>query len=250
MDEKSTYTEEIERYLEGAMSKEALRDFEEKLKFNEQLAEELDFYKTLRDTIGKRESTALKKQLMEISRSSSDSNTQVRHIFKSYKKYWLAASILVLIGLASVLYMIRSGDGNPDQIFASYYDFPEALIENFRGADQPGAIYTKFKQKDYRAALLLLERDEESAWSDEQVQFYRGLCNIELKQYEEAIQQFERIVHINNGVYQEKTYWYLGLCYLRTGDMQKAKQVFQQISETNSIYKDKTTKILERMRGQ
>ena len=92
------YNETIDRYLSGELAGQELRDFEEALKTNTELAQKFKLHQELYVSLRKKEMIELRKQLLEIKNTARREKSFFHAL--SYKYYLLAASVALLIGLA------------------------------------------------------------------------------------------------------------------------------------------------------
>ncbi len=85
----------------------------------------------------------------------------------------------------------------------------------------------QFNQKRYQQALSifkeLLQRERDNSLSDN-CQYWIGECYYAMKDYQQAIIEFERVLTFNNTNKDDDAQLKLGLCYLRLNDNEGARR--------------------------
>lgn len=77
--------------------------------------------------------------------------------------------------------------------------------------------------------------------------FFLGLSQIAIENYREAVNDLQSIVE-GQGEYLKDATWYLGLVYLKTGEPGKAMTCFETLSKTPGFYRERSEKILRRLK--
>jgi tetratricopeptide (TPR) repeat protein len=132
-----------------------------------------------------------------------------------------------------------------DYIFKQYYT--ENIIDITRD-DKNNEAIVKFQQKDFNAASELFLNILSKDTSNIAVYFYYGISNIETKNYNIAINTFNKIIKQNDNLYIEHAEWYKGLCYLKSNQKNKAINEFTKIANNPDNYYNKKAKdILEKL---
>ena len=98
---------------------------------------------------------------------------------------------------------------------------------------------------DYPAALELFSQVLDADKENIPVQFYSGISNIELGQYQDALLPFQFIMDHKQNLYIERAEWYAALCHLKLNEDDNALNLFRNISLSNSFYKDRAHEILK-----
>jgi tetratricopeptide (TPR) repeat protein len=134
-----------------------------------------------------------------------------------------------------------------DSLFKIYYQPDAALI--IRGTNSQNADIIKafqlYEKKDYNSALVLFTEVLKNDKSNIPVQFYSGISNIELGQYQLALLPFNFIRAHSQNLYKDRADWFAALCYLKLNENENAVDLFRKISHSNSSYKDKAHEILK-----
>lgn len=143
------------------------------------------------------------------------------------KKLAIAASIILLFGIGTLLTWQLSRQPLHQKLFATYYANPLEPEREFisRSETQPldTAAFEKFKQ-----AILHMEK----------------------KQFKEAIVLLESITHTQDSELMDEVEWYLALCYLQTGKKDKAIDWFIQILNSSSIHSSAARNIYHELTSQ
>lgn len=240
----------IEDFLDGDLTDDQLKAFEQDLLDDEDLQMELDLHSEVDEAIMEEDIMDLRCKLEAI--ETPPNPTQKRKLKFLTKWNIAAASLALVIGLGSLLYIMNNKSTySNDQIYSRYYK-PYNVINTTRSSDimMDNVLVTALKSyesKDYRTALNLfkqiLDKDSTNITSN----FYSGISNIEINEYHKANKNFTRVLNHKNNLFIEQSEWYLGLCYLMTNEQDQAIKQFSTIAKGNSFYKTKAQEILSRL---
>jgi len=108
----------------------------------------------------------------------------------------------------------------------------------------PISLYKKGKYTEAIPGFdqLLMENP-----TDENAQFYKGMCLFELKKYDEALLL---LTPVGNGLLQpfsQEAFFYTGRCFEEKGDKPRALEIYRKIISTRGDYKDKAAKRIKLM---
>ena len=240
----------IEDFLDGDLSQEQLKEFEQNLLDDSDLQMELDLHQEIDEAIMETDIMDLRSKLEAI---ETPTNPSKKRKLKFLTKWNIAAaSLALLIGLGSLMYIFNDKSSySNDQIFSNYYK-PYNVVVNTRSADATVdnilmSAVNSYESKDYRTALTLfkqiLDKDSTNITSN----FYSGISNIEINEYSKANKNFTRVIKHKNNLFIEQSEWYLGFCYLMTNEKDKALKQFHVIAQGNSFYKTKALEIINRL---
>ena len=133
-----------------------------------------------------------------------------------------------------------------DSLFNIYYQPDAALL--IRGTNSQNATliqaFQLYENKEYNSALDLFSEVLKTDQENIPVQFYSGISNIELGQYQSALIPFNFIIKHKQNLYVERAEWYTALCFLKLNN-EEATELFRKISLSNSSYKDRAHAILK-----
>lgn len=240
----------IEDFLDGDLNQEQLKEFEQNLLDDSDLQMELDLHQEIDEAIMETDIMDLRSKLEAIETPPTPSR---KRKLKFLTKWNIAAaSLALIIGLGSLMYIFNDKSTySNDQIFSNYYK-PYNVVVNTRSADATvdnllmNAV-NSYESKDYRTALTLfkqiLDKDSTNITSN----FYSGISNIEINEYSKANKNFTRVIKHKNNLFIEQSEWYLGFCYLMTNEKDKALKQFHVIAQGNSFYKTKALEIINRL---
>jgi hypothetical protein len=159
-----------------------------------------------------------------------------------------AAAVIALFFLIRVL--LPSSD--PEELFKTYYtpfnyvssatrDASVNELEDFSRAVE------KYKTGNFLSASLEFSNIIKRDTSFITPRFLMGIIDLELGEYEKAIDLLNSIKYPSNKYYKE-TIWYLGLVYLKTGEKTSAANCFEILAKAPGFYNDRAKKILRRLR--
>lgn len=240
----------IEDFLDGELTEDQLQEFENELLDDLDLQMELDLHREVDAAIMEQDVMDLRSKLEAI--EPPPNSTQKRRIKFLNKWNIAAASLALLLGLGSLIYLIDSKSTySNDKVYSNYYK-PYNVVINTRSSDVAidnllvNALKS-YESKDYRTALTLfreiLDKDSTNITSN----FYSGISNLEINEYSKANKNFTRVLRHKNNLFIEQSEWYLGFCYLMTNEREKAVKQFHIIAKGNSFYKTKAQEILNRL---
>jgi TolA-binding protein len=177
--------------------------------------------------------------------STAPAKGRNRSLFIRYSSLAAAALLGVFILIRT---LIPSSDTT--QIFESNYMPFDAMSTITRGINNDDAYSNsieKYKTGDYQTAALGFAAALKNDPSSISTQFYLGLTNLALKNYEQAENLLSKVVN-NSGEFGKEARWYLGLTYLETGNKLKATECFKFLAGTQGFYTERSEKILRRLK--
>lgn len=246
------------KYLRGEMSEQERFIFENKIKKDTELAEEVNLQREIEDTLKDTEILDFHEQLDSVYKKLKEDGellsgqNEIKKNFRIFhiRWYFAAASVIFLIGISTVLYlMLRPALNN--RLYAQYFQpYDGSYIVRSEG------IQTNIKYS--QATDLYNAANYEKSWnmfndicakdsSDISVFFFKGISAMEINNYNDAIVSFKFIIKDNSTLFAEHAKWYLALCYLKDDDTTNALKLFKDIASGNSYYKVNAKKILEKL---
>ncbi|MCD4746317.1 MAG: tetratricopeptide repeat protein, partial [Bacteroidales bacterium] len=237
----------IEKYIDGELDDEKTNLFQNMLKNNPALAEEVNLRNEVNNAVKESDIIDLREQLEKIHKSFENNPKKgiVISIFKKKIFRPICAIFILIILSGALIYIFNINSISNDKLFSMYYQPYEATLI-IRSGDDMDIMFKqaiqKYEDKDYESALSLFTQLE----SGIMVNYYSGITNMELENYNEAINLFQYIINHNNNLFVQQAEWYLGLCYLKTHQNEKAIEIFKKIKkDDNSYYKKNVNKILK-----
>jgi tetratricopeptide (TPR) repeat protein len=240
----------ISKYLTGELDSLTSARFEEELRINPKLQQELELHKAVDEALADTEVMELRMQMEEIHKQLAPSiyetpKPQVRRM----TRVAVAASFAVLLGFSAVmLFQLNSSQ----KLFDKFYQPYELTSTNRSGnsATDQTLRYAleKYQNKEYNQAVVLFEKVLEKDPNQMATQLYSGISYFEIAEYQKAGKSFSKVIEHNNNLYIEQAKWYLGFCYLKTDEKDKAIKQFTEIAKSDSYYNEKAKSILKKLR--
>lgn len=240
----------IEDFFDGDLTESQLKEFENELLDDSDLQMELDLHMEVNEAIMEQDVMDLRSKLEAI---NTPPNPARKRKLKFLTKWNIAAaSLALIIGLGSLMYIMNNQSTySNDKVFSNYYK-PYNVVTNTRSSDImiDNLLVTALKSyetKDFHTALTLFKKILDKDSTNITSNFYSGISNIEINEYSQANKNFTRVLKHKNNLFIEQSEWYLGFCYLKTNEKEKALKQFHAIAQGNSFYKTKAQEILNRL---
>lgn len=234
--------EQIEKYWDGLLQDAALKDFEKKMREDSDFAEEVNLYKEIENSIAHRishqkEEAELRTTLNKIQKAQKPPKTSKVIPLLGYKKWLVAASIAVLVGL----FFFQ----NKAPVYSDYASHEPMEITVRGNSNTLEMVQKLFNEKNYLLANTHLSRVAEYYRDNAEVQLYYGITFLETDQYEMAKMTFEKVAK-GDTLFKHKAIWYLALNALKQNDLESCKNYLQQIPEEAAIY-DTANSLLKKL---
>jgi hypothetical protein len=245
---------EIEDYINQELEEPFMCSFEEELMNNEGLAAEVRLSREINDAIGEKDIMALREKLKVIKASEDESDSkQLRGItpLKLSKVVWYAAvaSVLIVFGL-NITFQNQSS--TPTALYSEFYQ----PVNGNAGITRSAALAEErmineallnMNIKDYDKALEqfgnILAKDGQSAIGN----FYTAAIYQQKGQFDTAIQYYTNVINQHDNLFVEQSEWYIGLCYLNRNEKEKAIRQFKKIAWKGGYYQQKSNEILKKL---
>ncbi|OFX18540.1 MAG: hypothetical protein A2033_02440 [Bacteroidetes bacterium GWA2_31_9] len=235
----------IESYLDGELSEQEKLQFEQELKTNKELANDLLIHQEIRNALGDEDLIDLREKL-SIIRDDYHRKEKKKKLFTVYA----SSSIIVIAFITTFLFYNKSYTN--DELYNMYYEHYDAetitrgevkpTIEIFTNALR---IYDKGK---YAEAIKLFEQISDTSVFYQPKEYYTALSYMELQNFDKALNHIEPLLQNNKSSLRENIMWFSGLCYLKTNQNDKAKQQFKSLLNTSTYYQKKSSEILEKIK--
>ena len=129
------YSAAIERYLSNEMEYAEMRSFEKEITINPTLSSELAFTRRIDEALRSDDMIDFRLKLVSAKNESSHAKSKIPVIHIRKKKFWyMAASLLLLASLGSVLYFNINGGNSTNDLFNKYYS-SQNMINATRSGD-------------------------------------------------------------------------------------------------------------------
>ena len=216
-------------YLQGALSPEAKKTFESRLKTEPALNDAFIIFRDVNQHLShhlSEERAAFKDTLKTVADQHLDTSVAPKKPVKVIRfnpwKYAIAAAVIVLIGLT---FMFSSGD----PLYADYaFNESISLVERDGEGTAFAKAETAFNAKEYQEAITYFNAILASDDANAEVQYYKGIALVEVGKYDEADAIFSQLAD-GNTLYKDKATWYGALSKLKQGDKQACKQLLEKI---------------------
>lgn len=252
MESRIDYDYYIQRYLDGEMQNDEKFWFNRELEDDVELQYLFDLYQAVDATLKDTEVIEFREQLMEVEQDYFDRGQQLEKVrpVKIYKFGLIAATVMLLIGVGWFL-MRQFQPYDKEEIYAEYYE-PYQVTMRVRSADTEiekmlAEALNKYEAGDYASALPVFEYVLSQDSTKIGVHLYSGISNMEIYEYEDAEESFDKIIEHQNNLFIEQAEWYLGFCYLMTDNEDKAIEQFSEISESTSFYRKPAGEIVRKL---
>lgn len=258
----------IQSYLGGTMSANVLMAFEEELKTNSELREEVELYKSiiyhLKDIDNEEEvfsDTTYKQTLTSFvtSEEGHELDVKLKAIGKAYHttskkkaKQKTKKSRVIYFALSTaavfavVFSMLNFGNTSGVDLYNSYYESSDLPSFVSRGEEKTllskATISFNTLQLD-KALQQFTDYIDKKEDVNPLVFIYTGLIKAEQGDIQLAIQQFD-LLENSNAIDKSKALWFKALTYLRFEQKPKAKAVLQTIISDSNNFKFKEAKEL------
>jgi TolA-binding protein len=231
---ETSYTTFIERYYNGKLSPDELIQFNKLKSENEDFIKELELFESAQFIV---ELSALQELKEKV--KSLDKANQPTHSLKSQRILGVAASIILLM-IASVLFYAQTFSNKSlySKSFTPASDYISELGSDNSELELALSIYNKGKYQEALRKFNTIKTDES--------QFYAGQCNLQLKNFTEAVNKFNSV----QGIYTTEAQWYLALTHLKLNKEQQAILVLDQIIKSNQdpLFVKKSKKLKSKLK--
>lgn len=228
-----TYTySDIDAYLNGELNAEEQQLFEQELRSNQQLQEQVNAYRLLNSTVGKHQQA--EQTLPELKKILDPLTHQYFKKGKA-KVFTMRRTMYMLAAAASiVLILLFALPGtSPDNY--SFDDMPGATV---RGAeDEKAKAAQLFNNKKYAEAATAFAKLRTTTTADATVDFYLGLSLLKTEKYDEALPLFETLAN-GTSVYTEDANFFAALSAYHLQQNDKAKQYAEKVKEGSRYWKN------------
>lgn len=244
------YFELIDAFLSGDLSQAEEAAFLEAMRTDEALRQEVELHREMDTALTETDALTLRATLQRIHTRLADqpADDKIRK-WRFTWAYQAAAVLLLLIVSAGIYYYVQDDTMSSEQLYSMYYQPDDAVMIMRAGASgthdgQLMEALKKYEAQDYQGALQLFKQGE----SNLLVHFYSGLAYMEINNYEEAINSFQKIMDEGENLFVEQASWYQGLCYLKTGQNEKVLETLRQLAQEGNPYEQRAEFIMQKLK--
>jgi|GEM_PF-2699719 len=228
-----TYTySDIDAYLNGELTAEEQQQFEQELRSNQQLQEQVNAYRLLNSTVGKHQQA---EQTLPQLKQILDPLTHQYFKKEKAKVFTMKRTMYMLAAAASIvlILLVALPGTSPDDY--SFDDMPGAIV---RGTETDKAKAAQlFNNKQYAEAAKAFQQLKTTGTPDAAVDFYLGISLLKTEQYAEALPLFEILAN-GTSVYAEDANFFAALSAYHLQQSEKAKQYAEKVKEGSRYWKN------------
>ncbi|MCB9278250.1 MAG: hypothetical protein H6562_05010 [Lewinellaceae bacterium] len=241
MEEQNRQTEQIERYLNGALSEPERKDFEAAVAGDETLRREVALHRELMETLGDPGLAKLSGVLTEVVRPRAKNKAFSRPRMRRISRRWMGLAATLLLAAFAVFLLMRKPAPAPDSLLAQYFEpYPLDAFrsENAAPVAVPEAIEA-YQAGRYAEAIRLFSAMPPDALNPN-MQFYRAEALLAGGQGAESARILEALSASGAlpGL-QQPIEWHLALAWIQAGETPKAKSLLEKIARNTGHYKQK-----------
>ena len=237
--------QDIDRYLQGEFRETEREAFEQRMKKDAALAQQVAWYRKVMEAAVDDDTDLFKQKVINVFDEPDAAIEKSGHkrTLNSGKKYLLAASLLLLVALSYFMYHNYSGKPTPEVLFTQHFDVHSFHLRSSDTASgkELAQAQAYYQQKDYRSALEVL--DEMAGSQSPMVHFYRGNCYLQLGGTTQALQAFQKVIDDGDNLFIFEAQWYSALAYLKKGKAKKTRDILQALLTDPGLTKEEEKRI-------
>lgn len=254
----------IEKYIQGELSGEPLKEFELQIENDKDLQKKVNLYQytdaVLFDNLSRNKNAGevnakFKANLEELGHTYFPKETanefkpttkvaQEEAVTKSPIIKRLLPFVTLAAAAALLLFFIFPKEKNT--LYAKNFE-PEKLITTQSSADN-SSIFSQankhYRTENYKEAIPLYAQDISENPGNPWALVYKGCSHMAVNQIDEAMILFEQLAKQYSD-FSDMAYWYLALCHLKKEEETQAKTILKRISPEEKVYFDKAQKLLK-----
>ncbi|MEZ4990717.1 MAG: hypothetical protein R2824_09905 [Saprospiraceae bacterium] len=240
MENKTEVYELMEDYLQGTLEGEELALFEQQLKQDRTLQEELALYRQIRTATADQDINELEVVLdasFDEYRQKQEQPAGQQPATKN-RKGWIVWLVFILLAVLAAWLFINyfSAADTPEKIYAQFAQHEFALQE--MGADEDLMnIQNLLNGQDYTGAISAIEAYQGQYDIRPDLLLAKGISLLETDQYDSALEVFSALCQ-NYPLYRNEAIWYEALTYLKNERLPAAYAALRAIPKGASRYKD------------
>lgn len=233
----------IEDFIDGLLEEDLLEEFGAELKENTDLMAEVKLREQINHAVGEKDVQTLRASLKDARNSAQENEVKSFALPKldlQSTRFWRnsVAMVIVLVGLIGIL---NTSLNTVDNTYNKFYEAPTWASERSTSSvNDLNEAKLAFQNQNFDEALNTLDGKDDFV-SD----FYRAASYQGLNKYEEAANNYSRVIEHGNNLFIEESEWYRALCYVKMNDKAKATQELLAVIQRKGHY-EKDAKALQR----
>lgn len=236
----------LDRYFSNNLNKSEIRAFNERLQNDPEFNQEFQEIKEIKLAVKGEARKNIKYLLSDIEESLEKEDLPINNNQLKTKRIITVLASLMLMVSISYFVLNRDGGPRPQDIFTQYYKpYMSAGSEVKGDTSISDKAYSAYNAKNYALALKNFEKlvaFEKNAAN----YLYMGIANIELGEYETAIQNLNSALN-NFSAFDNQARWYLGLALLANNNEEESLSLFASLVLKNGLYGLKGKSVLKAM---
>ena len=228
----------IEKYLDQKMSTGERQQFEEQLKNDPALKEELELHRQVSATLKGEKVHELRSILTDVDKNWGTEKTSQKGVARTinFRRVIAIAATVLLLVMAYQMFFIGGQSISNEQLFAdNFQPYQMLLSQRNLSAEEKNATLenaiSAYSKGDFQTASDAFQLLSENEPDDISYQFYSAVAQLGAEKNETAITIFSNIISTQSNPFKEQSQWYLALAYLqieKTDDATKALQTIQK----------------------
>ncbi len=227
----------VEKYVDGQMTAEEVRDFQERINAEPAIASAVKAYQISLDAVDLLVEDHLDKKLASLRLEVQSSPIKKLNPWKKWGA--IAASFLILIFAAGGIYSNQFSSKNLSQ---NYFERYEAATRS----DNTDPAMQSFQEGNYQDAIQLFRAAVQNDPDDMTSRFYLAQSYFEMGEYELASKEFEAVYNSDDIRYREAAQWNAVLSQINFNEAQ-ARQNLKVILESESSYQQEAKELLQKI---
>lgn len=234
-------------YFANSLSKEEEQLFNELLDSDKDFKAQFDFEKDLKHVIKDKENQDLKSKLIGFEKDVQK-EAPVTTTKKSYRYLAIAASIVMLVGLAWMGYQDGSSSNYEDLYAANFQEYPNTVFTITRGDTSQSIEREAFAAYELGDFKLAIEKFNEIQLEEKEpyIDFYIAQAYLNSGDYENAKKNLKKTI-ARTDVFVAESYWYLAMIALKENDKIGAQVELKKLSSDYDYNKVKAREILKEL---
>ncbi len=250
----------IEDYLNGSLSDEERKKFEDQLDHDQELADLVKMHAEINEALRDHKLHALRSKLRELGNEYSaypekTMGKRDRGDKRSWRQRYLtsqvfrsAAALLLLVVIGVAVKTLFFSTLPAEKLYEKYYApyEPDVVVRSpeFVNSEFENAI-SNYQRGFYESALNALPVGDSTAYL---LNFYRGLTYLGLERYQQAVECFTAIPDNWKDPHVVHRDWYLALACLMNHEEPEAREILYDIQASGGYYSKRASGIIRRIK--
>ncbi len=236
-----TKEEKIEAYILRRLDEKDLKAFEEDMKNNEVLRQEVESMKTLIMGI---ETFQLKGKLQNLAQQYEEKETEKKGKVVSFNKLRYIAVAASVIAIASIGIWFLP-DKSSDELLLSEYFYRDPGLPTKMGTSDQYSFYegmVSYKSGDYARALEMWE-DVNIGIGTDTLTYYKSMVHLNVGNWQRFMDEINKLT--SESPFTDKANWYKLQAYLEQNNYEAAMEILPLIDESRKGAVESITEFLE-----